>query len=209
MTITPAIPHARGRRIRAAAAPDRDALYDICLRTGASGADATGLYRYPSLLGDVFVGPYLALQPDLAFVVAGADGAEGYVLGAADSAAFAERCLELWWPERRRDYSAARPEPGGRDAWLLQWIASPPGVPQFADEFPSHLHIDLLPSAQGGGWGRRLIATLVDALRTRGSIGVHLGVAGDNANAIGFYRHLGFEEIESEGGTMWMGQRLR
>lgn len=197
-----------GRRIRAAAPADRDTLYEICLRTGASGSDATARYRYPALLGDVFVGPYLALEPDFAYVVSGSGGPEGYVLGALDSTDFATKCAELWWPDRRRDYAAAETDGGSSDAWLLRWIASPPGVPQFAARFPSHLHIDLLPSVQGGGWGRRLIATLVEALRDRGSLGVHLGVAGDNTHAIGFYRHLGFEEIESGGGTVWMGQRL-
>ena len=48
---------------------DRDDVYDICVRTGASGADATGLYSDDDLLPDIFTGPYVTYQPDLAFVV--------------------------------------------------------------------------------------------------------------------------------------------
>lgn len=199
---------AEGRHIRAAVAADREALYDVCLRTGASGSDATGLYRYPTLLGDIFVGPYLCLEPELAFTVSGAAGPEGYVLGALDTARFDRRCEAEWWPVRRREYEDARAVAGFQDDWLLRWIQSPPPTPDFAGAFPSHLHIDLLPTLQGGGWGRRLIQTLCDVLRSRGSRGVHLGVGNENANAIGFYRHLGFADIRADETALWMGLDL-
>lgn len=202
-------PASAGRQVRIAAPADRDALYDICVRTGASGADATGLYRYPDLLGDVFVGPYLQLEPDLAFVVDGAAGPEGYVLGALDTKRFDERCEQQWWPARRQAYAGALDGASESDAWLLRWIESPPATPAFAADYPSHLHIDLLPTLQRGGWGRRLIQTQCDALRARGSHGVHLGVSADNANAIGFYRHLGFVDVEGAGTTRWMGLSLQ
>lgn len=201
-------PATRGRHIRLAAESDRDALYDICVRTGASGADATGLYRYPDLLGDVFVGPYLGLEPELAFVVDGPAGAEGYVLGALDTEQFDRHCEREWWPVKRRQYGGMSVTPDLKDAWLLRWIQSPPATPDFAGDYPSHLHIDLLPSLQGGGWGRRLIDTLVRELRRRGSKGVHLGVSADNVNAIGFYRHVGFTEIRTDDMTLWMGRDL-
>ena len=74
--------------------------------------------------------------------------------------------------------------------------------------YPSHLHVDLLPAAQGGGDGRRLLETLFDALRAAGSTGVHLGVARDNARAVGFYRHLGFTELDGDDGGLTLGLRL-
>ena len=43
-------------------------LYDICVRTGNNGDDARPLYRNHQLLGEIWAGPYLELQPDLAFV---------------------------------------------------------------------------------------------------------------------------------------------
>jgi ribosomal protein S18 acetylase RimI-like enzyme len=199
---------AAARRIRLATPADRDALYDICVLTGASGADATGHYRYPDLLGDVFVGPYLELEPDLAFVVDDGSGPEGYVLGALDTARFDARCEQLWWPGRRQAYAGVMDGAEHLDAWLLGWITSPPATPAFVVDYPSHLHIDLLPTLQGGGWGRRLIETLCDALRTRGSHGVHLGVSATNDNAIGFYRHLGFVDLTAAGPTRWMGLSL-
>ncbi len=182
------------RRYRPA---DRQALYEVCLRTGDSGQDATGRYRNPDLLGDVFVGPYLALRPQFAFVVDDGSGAEGYVLGALDTTAFHRECEERWWPALRERYRDA-PVPAGRaDGWLLDWIRHPPPAapPEIIDVYPSHLHIDLLPRWQSGGWGRRMMERLWAELEAARSPGVHLGVGTRNARAIGFYRHLGFVEL--------------
>ena len=74
--------------------------------------------------------------------------------------------------------------------------------------YPSHLHVDLLPDRQGEGWGRRLLETLFDALAATGSPGVHLGVAGANTQAIGFYRRMGFVELKREHGGLTLGRRL-
>ncbi len=67
--------------------------------------------------------------------------------------------------------------------------------PAVLEEYPAHLHIDLVPAAQGHGWGRRLIDTLREALAADGVPGVHLGYAVSNTDAAAFYRRLGFREL--------------
>jgi ribosomal protein S18 acetylase RimI-like enzyme len=188
---------------------DRPALYRVCLQTSDSGRDGTGKYRDPLLVGEVFVGPYLALQPDLAFVVDDGAGAEGYVLGALDTVAFRRDCELQWWPALRARYQGVRAPEGYSDGWLLDWVRRPPKPPAAVTEFPSHLHIDMLPRWQGGGWGRRLIDTLCAALAAAGSPGVHLEVGRNNAGAIGFYRHIGFAELSEGRGALVMGRRLK
>jgi ribosomal protein S18 acetylase RimI-like enzyme len=199
--------------IRAAVAEDRLALYEICRLTGDAGEDATARYDDPDLLGTVWVGPYLVLEPDLAFVVVDSAGVAGYVLGAADTAAFEAACEEHWWPDLRRRY----PEPPSSgdltpDQELHKWIHHPPKTPEHVlARYPAHLHIDMLPRGQGRGLGRRLVDTLLDALRRRGVAGVHLGVDTANHRAIGFYEHLGFFSIgpdhDGSGGRLF-GLRL-
>jgi len=91
--------------IRPATPDDRAAVYRICLLTGDAGGDATEQFADPDLLPDVYAGPYLALQPALAFVAADGDGVVGYVLGALDTAAFEGARDDEWFPhvrERRR-----------------------------------------------------------------------------------------------------------
>jgi ribosomal protein S18 acetylase RimI-like enzyme len=202
--------------IRPFRAEDTDALYEVCLRTGDNGSDATAMYDDPRLLGHVHVGPYLALEPELAFVLADDSGAIGYVLGALETRAFERRCEQSWWPTLRTRY----PDPSFRAGWAGPDQATPDEQSAYqihhrwsveaeiVDEYPSHLHIDLLPPGQGQGYGRRMIDTLLAALVGRGSSGVHLGVRLANRRAIGFYRRLGFEDVYRRPTAIVLGRRL-
>jgi ribosomal protein S18 acetylase RimI-like enzyme len=190
-----------GIGIRRAVPGDRDALYDICVRTGDNGGDARPLYSNHELLGEIWVGPYLALQPDLAFVAEDGDGVVGYVLGAGDTSAFEAACEQRWWPALRARYTDP---PGGAaltaDERLIRRIHRPPATPaSVVEEYPGHVHIDILPRGQGHGIGRRLMRTVFDALAALGVDGVHLGVGARNTRAIGFYRHLGFAPVGPPG----------
>ena len=79
---------------------------------------------------------------------------------------------------------------------------------EVVEDYPSHLHIDLLPEAQGAGLGRVLIDTLGAALARNGSTGVYVGVAAVNTPALGFYRKVGFVDLLAAPGAVWLGRRL-
>jgi ribosomal protein S18 acetylase RimI-like enzyme len=68
------------------------------------------------------------------------------------------------------------------------------------DDFPAHLHIDLLPELQGQGFGRQLMRTVLAELHRRGIPGVHLGVSPTNLPARAFYRKIGFRPLPSDAG---------
>ena len=189
--------------IRPAQPDDLDALYDICLRTGDAGSDASHLYASPTLLGDLFVAPYAVLEPDHALVLdAGpGEGVQGYAVAALDSRSFEARCAAEWYPAARERHAGDQPR-SGMEELMLAVLASPPAAHRaVAERYPSHLHIDLLPAYQSGGWGRRLLEQLFAGLRAAGSPGVHLGVSEANQRAIGFYAHLGMEELHADGIT--------
>ena len=78
----------------------------------------------------------------------------------------------------------------------------------FANRYPAHLHIDILPGHTGSGNGTRLMSTLLDRLRIDGVPGVMLGVSNSNEGAIRFYRRNGFEQIGGDELTMIMGKQL-
>ncbi len=189
--------------VRAATPNDRDALYDICVRTGDGGRDATSLIDEPDLYGHLYAGAYLALEPSLATVAVIDDHVVGYVIGALDTAAFEARCEAEWWPVLRERY----PLPAGGtelDRRFVEAIHHPRATPPAVIErYPSHLHIDLLPVAQGRGLGRRLMQHLFDQLRAAGSPGVHLGVDPRNEHAIGFYEHLGMRRHTHDAGVLF------
>ena len=84
---------------------------------------------------------------------------------------------------------------GQNDQELLHLIHETNPLFPLVQDFPSHLHIDLLPRAQKQGLGRRLIEKLLESLTGLGSKGVHFDVDGENLNAQAFYHHIGFEDL--------------
>lgn len=176
-------------------------LYEICLRTGAHGGDASALFTDPLLLGEVYLGAYVELAPEFAFVLTDDDDSPvGYVLGTADTQAFESLLEESWWPSLREQYPLGTFPEGSPDERLVKMIHSPGRTAaELIKDYPAHLHVDLLPEGQGGGNGRRLIETLLNALRDQGVPGIHLGVSTENKHAIGFYKHLGFTPLDDNG----------
>ena len=176
---------------------DEEALMRVCLETGWRGVDATAIYtREPHLLSEIYLLPYLSLAPDLATVVAASDEPPvGYVLGALDTAAFDAAAEESWWPPLRERYPVDAHADDFPESVLVEHIHEPASTsPELLAEFPSHLHIDLLPEVQGQGYGRRLLERLFDQLAAAGSPGVHLDTSVHNTRAIAFYRAMGFDE---------------
>lgn len=185
---------------------DRDAVYDVCVRTADDGGDARGQLATDDLPGDVFAGPYLALEPELCFVVDDGHRAVGYVLGTADTARWAVEQATSWLPVVAHRYPLVEP-PTTREAQWVHLLHHPEHLVHagLADH-PAHLHIDLVPQAQGQGLGRVLVRTFLAALRERGVPGVHLGVSPTNTRARGFYARIGLRELAVDApGVIYLG----
>ena len=71
--------------------------------------------------------------------------------------------------------------------------------------YPAHLHIDLLPEAQGRGLGSQLIQTMLSLLEP--CEGVHVEVHISNIRAQRFYKKHGFQHIITHKETVWMGRK--
>lgn len=194
---------------------DLPALYRICLLTGEVGKDATGLYRDPDLLGHFYAGPYAVADPGLSFVAVDDHGVAGYVLGTADTAGFGDWLEAAWRPRLREQYPlsvwGSDPGDGTADWQLVRQLHGEPDDPDEAllRDYPAHLHIDLLPRAQGQGSGRRLIETLTAELRRRGVPGVHVHVSAANIGAIAFYHRVGFRQRAQSAYGFMLGLDLR
>ena len=205
-----------GAHIRRARAGDEPGAYRVCLLTGNNGEDGEPLYKEdPDALGRIFVGPYLAFEPDSSLVLEDEDGVCGYALGAVDSRNFYARYDAEWRPQLCARFPSPQGDPA---AWTpLQRVYRTYHHPDYFCpdpyvEYPSHAHIDLLPRAQGRGLGRRMMEQLLAGMRRCGSPGVHLGVSSANTRAQGFYTHLGFRELARAGSgddaCVYMGIRL-
>jgi GNAT superfamily N-acetyltransferase len=205
-----------GTTIRDYRPGDERAAYFVCLKTGNQGDDGEPFYREdPDALGRIFVGPYLRFEPGLALMLEDEQGVCGYALAASDSRRFYERYEKEWRPELCAQFPAPAGEPA---AWtrveLIHHLYHHPDyyLPEPYDDFPAHLHIDLMTRAHRQGHGTRMMNQLIDRLRAKGSPGVHLGMAASNDRAHQFYLTLGFADLCRQGvgddETLYMGKRL-
>ena len=172
-------------------------LREICVLTGASGGDATGLYSSDDLLPDLFLEPYVTFAPGWAWVVELEHLIQGYLVAVSDTRAFTS-----WWADTWTPWFATmhpHPEQPYSDEERLVMRGYHPGEIEIAeiDDYPAHLHVDLLPAAQGQGWGKNLVGRLRSELADVGVPRVYASLDAGNVAAPGFYERIGFTELPS------------
>ncbi|UJR32893.1 hypothetical protein I4U23_020354 [Adineta vaga] len=200
--------------LRCCTLEDEDAAVAVCLHTGDSGNDASSFFDDPKLLGYRYVSPYIHLSPDLSFVLEDSERHVcGYVLAALDSDLFYTQYVNEWLSKMKQLYpimpTDEEKEKGKRDWQVIDGFHRD-NVESFKrfEDYPSHLHIDLLPIAQGKGYGTKMICHIENALKQLGSKGVHLEMAPDNTRAFHFYTKLGFFVLANDQDTLWLGKKL-
>lgn len=190
---------------------DKSALDKIYRATCNSSLQHEPAWTYSSFL---FCHPYRILSPETCFVLDAGDGtAVGYVIGTPNTRGFAARWPQEYLPQL--DHSVL-PPPDRHDAeehapptWdsdlpahLLELLYSKHvqllngDYPDMLDQYPAHLHIDILPEYQRQGWGRKMIDTFCDAIKKHGTSALHLGTEVSNVDSRKFYERLGFVRFQ-------------
>lgn len=80
-----------------------------------------------------------------------------------------------------------------------------------AARFPAHLHMNLLPRAQGHGLGPRLLTLWLEMAGAAGVRSTHVGPNDGNTRAIRFWERMQFrvlDDVPSAPGRVWMGRPL-
>ncbi|KAF2635817.1 hypothetical protein P280DRAFT_473600 [Massarina eburnea CBS 473.64] len=148
---------------------------------------------------------YVSLSPETCFVLDDGSGrAVGYIIGASETAGFSQRWRDVFAPildpkliprpgldtgdpdMEREDVRDLRRGVYSGECSMLQ------GEPHLLQQYPSHLHINILPEHQRQGWGPKMMKTFLDRVQTLGARGVHLGMMRTNSGAKQFYERLGF-----------------
>lgn len=183
-----------------------DFIYDICLKTGNSGKGAEHLYDDPMVLGHIYAGPYINLEPESAFMLEDEKGICGYIIGAVDTQSFFKKVKLNWLPVLQKQYKepSENSKPWTKDEECVHLLFHPEDPVLFPD-YPSHLHIDLLPRAQGQDQGKRMMDHFLKYLKDHGSKGVHLGLGINNERAFHFYKEYGLVELFRNSDTIFMG----
>ncbi len=175
---------------------DLPRLYEICLKTGDSGKDATELYKDPMLLGNFYSAPYAVIHPELTFILTDNDIPIGYILGTNDSVLFQQRTEKDWFPLLRIKYPFPDESDNTTDAKIIRLIHKGYIPRPELISFPAHLHIDILPEGQGKGMGKKLIETFCNKLIEMKVPALHLEVGKRNTDAIKFYEKIGFHQVK-------------
>lgn len=130
---------------------------------------------------------YIDNEPENCFVLDDDGKAVGYIICASDFDSFKKIFDEKYMPEiikmgqERVDWAV--------DSVVLH--------NKYKNEYPAHLHIDLLPPYHRQGWGGKLLDILCEHLRAKGIKGVMLSAGTENTSAHRFYEKYGFSHIET------------
>jgi ribosomal protein S18 acetylase RimI-like enzyme len=188
---------------------DAAGLAEVLYRTGFLGEDLTGrgLFNDKRLFALVNTEYYIRYESHNAFVAVeeATQRLAGYIIGSADSGA-CERGFRrrMHWRIALRAllYSSWRHPESFRQ--VLAWAKSGAGEGgRFNEDYPAHLHINVLPEYQRLGIGETLMRLFVESMASRGVKGVHLGTSNRNLKALPFYRKQGFEILEEKAGIFW------
>jgi ribosomal protein S18 acetylase RimI-like enzyme len=195
-------------KIRAYHTTDLSCLYRICLLTGHNGTDATSYLKDPDLVGHLYAAPYAIFEPNLCFILDLDYFPCGYILGTRDSVKFYEKCEEKWFSKLRKRYLLPEKNEKSLNASFIRNLHQNQVAIEGLEAYPAHLHIDVLPIAQGKGYGKKLIEVFLNRLQSQDIQGVHLIASKNNQSAIGFYKKVGFHEVKQLGGSVVFGQKL-
>ncbi len=125
-----------------------------------------------------WLGRYLKRYSNFAYVAAAADGTlVGYLVGCLDDPAQNELFDDIGYFKSIANLTAA---------------------------YPAHLHVNLLESARGQGYGRQLVEAFAADAAAQGSPGIHV-VTGRGMRNVNYYANVGFGEA---GAFTWNGRDL-
>ena len=188
--------------IRRAVQSDIPYLYEICLKTGDNGKDATDVFSDPYLIGQYYAAPYLIYQKGICFVAECENRPQGYILAVPDTIAFKQWMEENWLPPLRERYPLSSQQSiSDNEKNIIELIHKQQypvdlAAQPWLKDYPAHLHVDLLSSIQGKGIGRVLMNNLFTELMQQNIPGLSLGVSAANKGAVSFYQKLEFSVLE-------------
>ena len=200
--------------VRQAVLSDLPYIYDVCLKTGDSGKDASALCNDPYLIGHYYAAPYLVYQKGVCFVAEYEKRPKGYIVAALDTAAFNRWMENIWLPPLRKQFpqndavSYTKKEEDIISLIHKQHYPADLMNQTPLTDYPAHLHIDLLPVIQNLGIGKILMDNLFNELRKQNIPGLHLGVGLSNHGAICFYQKMGFDILQEHGWGYTMGRAV-
>ncbi len=196
--------------IRKASCFDIPYLCDICLKTGSSGRDASGLYSDPYMLAQFYAIPYVVYSTEHCYVaeteIDGIIRPAGYLLGVENSVEFNRWLEKEWMPRMRKAYDRNGSFKSESEKSFIELIQNKITLDEkIAAKYPAHFHMNVLPAWRGMGLEKKLTETFRESLKKKGVPGVHMGFASDKEGAYEMYSEMGYTEISKTSWGVYMG----
>jgi GNAT superfamily N-acetyltransferase len=171
---------------------DRAELLEVVFAAAGAGAPSSEVWGHAPSLADVYLAPYLDLEPQSVFVATADGRPAGYLAGCVDDAAFPSED-ERTRQAIRRHHLYLRPRPLLFFARARYDARRGPAAQELSDpRWPSHLHIDLMPVVRGTGAAAGLMEAWFARVRAAGSPGCYLQTSAENHRAVRFFERMGF-----------------
>jgi ribosomal protein S18 acetylase RimI-like enzyme len=188
---------------------DQEGVFRVCHKTGFFGSDATPHFGDRDLFGLIFASYYLEYEPESAFVACDGDAIAGYIIGSGDTLSQKETFDCIFIPriiKRMATHTLFR-HPGDVLFLLRLSVANKYDEELYSEDlienYPAHLHINLLPLYQRRGLGGRLMQVFEDKMREKNVPGIHLVTSTENKKALPFYIKNGFSVIKELPTILW------
>ncbi len=190
---------------------DAAAVEEICYRTGHNGDDLTGrgLFGDRHLFAMLFALHYVRHEREHCFAACERDGGRvvGYILGTRDTAAQERRFARRMIPPialRALLFSSWRHRGALSTMLHFKRFGDANRLPErILEEYPAHLHINVLPGLHARGAGSSLIARFEEHMRERGARGIHLVTSEANVKAVPFYLKHGYTVAQKLSPGFW------
>ena len=176
---------------------DRENLLKICIETSSLPTEDKKDLDFLNLMYNDY---YAVVEGHNCFVAADDDdNAIAYIICTENYDAYRKIFLEEYVP--RLDENMVvwnfNAKQGAIGSTVLQ--------EKYKEEYPAHLHIDVLPEYHRKGIGHMLVNTLKEHLHNKGICGVMLTVGSKNMVGRGFYDKYGFDFLEQVGDDVAYG----
>lgn len=183
-------------RVRSFQDSDRAALRGLFARAGAD-SPTESIWGHLDSEAEVYLDPYMDLEPQSLFVAENDGTLVGYLTGCADTAAFPSESARMEQAIRRHRLLLRRSSAAFFLRGLLDtasaMVRRAPTAGEFADpRWPAHLHINVAPEARGTGAAAGLMNQWLDRLRSLDSPGCHLQTLVENTRAVRFFEKFDF-----------------
>ncbi len=168
-----------------------------CLNS--EGADNAPDYEFGRFILYTFCNYYIEKEPENCFVIDDDGKAVGYIICAENYDRYKEIFDREYLPETKQF---------GEENYKWAVVSSDPQS-KVKDEYPAHLHIDILPEYQRMGMGGKLVETLCEHLASKGIEGVCLTCGPKNERAMNFYKKRGFTLLSIDEGDACFGIKTK